>query len=124
MKIYNILPDTLLNSTTVTTLVFMPMVYSVLLSFFQEFKFAMLFAPFMSVCSKHAHYYDEKEKGSVQIPTLFVIGENDQVIVPVRSEALLPFFSKPQVIKHEGGHFVPATSKQKQAYLSFLDDQK
>ena len=84
----------------------------------------MLFAPFMSVCSKHAHYYHEMLNGLVQIPTLFVIGENDQVIVPVRSEALLPFFSKPQVVKHEGGHFVPATSKQKQAYLSFLDDQR
>ena len=82
----------------------------------------MLFAPFKSVCSKHAHFYEEKN--NVEIPTLAVIGENDQVIVPGRSEALLASFTRAQVIRHEGGHFVPATSKQKQAYLSFLDDQK
>ena len=88
----------------------------------QAFKFAMLFAPFMSVCSKHAHYYDEKK--SVKIPTMFVIGDNDQVIVPSRSELLLKFFCQTNVVRHDGGHFVPATGKQKQAYLSFLENQK
>ena len=89
----------------------------------QDFKFAMLFAPFMSVCSKHAQYYNQ-EKNVVKIPTLIVIGEGDQVIVPSRSELLLPFFNQAHVVRHEGGHFVPATSKQKQAYLTFLDNQK
>ena len=65
-----------------------------------------------------------QEKNAVKIPTLIVIGEGDQVIVPSRSELLLPFFNQAQVVRHEGGHFVPATSKQKQAYLTFLDNQK
>ena len=81
----------------------------------------MLFAPFKSACSKHSRYYVEASETKVELPTLFVIGQSDQVIEAARSEALLPFFSGPEVIKHEGGHFVPATSKQKQAYLTFLE---
>ena len=74
--------------------------------------------------SAYVIYASNQEKNAVKIPTLIVIGEGDQVIVPSRSELLLPFFNQAQVVRHEGGHFVPATSKQKQAYLTFLDNQK
>ena len=83
-----------------------------------NFDFAMFFAPFKSVCTKHEAMYKQ-----VNIPALFVIGEGDQVIEAKRSDALLPYFSQNTVVRHEGGHFVPATSKQKYAYIKFLEDQ-
>ena len=93
---------------------------TVLLCMMPEFKFdfAMVFAPFKSVCSKHDKFYQ-----SVDIPTLYVVGDGDQVIHPSQSEALLAYFTKATVVKHDGGHFVPATSKQKPAYLKFLEEQ-
>ncbi len=82
-----------------------------------KFRFAWLFAPFASVCSKHAHFYEE----STEIPTLFVIGQGDQVVAAERGQALMACFKQGQAVLHDGGHFVPATSKQKAAYLSFLE---
>ena len=84
------------------------------------FKFCMLFAPFMSCCSKHRSYFDEKTTSKAKIPSLFVVGNGDQVVDPRRSEALLAFFERPHLIHHDGGHYVPATGKQKQSYLEFL----
>ena len=84
------------------------------------FKFCMLFAPFMSCCSKHCSYFDEKTTSKAKIPSLFVVGNGDQVVDPRRSEALLAFFERPHLIHHDGGHYVPATGKQKQSYLEFL----
>lgn len=93
---------------------------TVLICMMPEFKFdfAMAFAPFKSVCSKHEKFYRD-----VDIPILYVIGDGDQVIHPTRSETLLAHFSKATIVRHEGGHFVPATSKQKPAYLKFLEEQ-
>jgi glutathione S-transferase/predicted esterase len=85
---------------------------------FSCFKFAMIFAPFKSACSRHDYIY---EGTKIDIPTMVVIGEGDQVIEASRSESLLAYFSRPEVVRHPGGHFVPATSKQKQSYLYFLD---
>ena len=84
------------------------------------FKFCMLFAPFMSCCSKHRSYFDENTTSKAKIPSLFVVGNGDQVVDPRRSEALLAFFERPHLIHHDGGHYVPATGKQKQSYLEFL----
>ena len=52
-----------------------------------------------------------------------MVGDGDQVINPRRSEALLDFFEQPKVIRHDGGHYVPATSKQKASYLEFLQER-
>ena len=87
------------------------------------FKFCMLFAPFMSCCSKHRSYFDEKTTSKAKIPSLFVVGNGDQVVDPRRSEALLAFFERPHLIHHDGGHYVPATGKQKQSYLEFLQER-
>lgn len=82
----------------------------------QNFKFAVLFSPFMSPCSKHAQYYGEK----AEIPTLFVYGKGDQVVNFTRSQALMAYFGQAEAVCHDGGHFVPASGKQKQCYLDFL----
>ena len=39
------------------------------------------------------------------------------------SEELLQYFVQPQLVEHEGGHFVPASSVQKKCYLEFLGRQ-
>ena len=70
---------------------------------------------------QHEVYYDHSLKA--KIPSLFVVGDGDQVINPRRSEALLDFFEQPKVIRHDGGHYVPATSKQKASYLEFLQER-
>lgn len=85
-----------------------------------HFKFAMLFAPFKSVCSKHQHYFEKVS----QLPALLVIGDGDQVVDPKRGLETVKLFENAQVVRHEGGHFVPATGKQKEAYLSFFDEQQ
>jgi hypothetical protein len=49
-----------------------------------------------------------------------VYGQDDKVIGDM-SRDLVPFFQDPAVVEHPGGHFIPATSKQKDAYLGFLN---
>ena len=36
------------------------------------------------------------------------------------SEELAGFFEAPKVLYHGGGHYVPATSKEKETYIHFL----
>ncbi len=85
-----------------------------------DFKFAMVVAPFKSRSSRHSYLYDEKLLGKIEIPTLIVIGDTDQVIELSMSNELLPYFKNATVLRHPGGHFVPATGKQKSDYLDFL----
>lgn len=41
-----------------------------------EFNFAIMISGFKSLCAPHAKYYDEK----IDVPSLHIYGENDQVI--------------------------------------------
>ena len=104
-----------------------------------NFRFAILFAAFKSRSSRHAHWYvhqhdqicssfdfklsicDRYTGSKVRLPTLYVLGEDDKVIEKALSEELLPLFTQPTVVYHPGGHFVPATGKQKPQYLDFLN---
>lgn len=81
------------------------------------FKFAVLFAGFKSRSSNHDRYYNQK----TIIPSLHVFGDNDQIILPEKSEELLSFFDNPKCIRHPGGHFVPASALQKKAYTEFFE---
>ena len=63
-------------------------------------------------------YGDDAKK--VTIPTLHVIGHNDQVIRKGVSELLLPLFEDPTVMYHSGGHYVAAKPQHKKPYLRFL----
>ncbi|RXG68770.1 Esterase OVCA2 [Armadillidium vulgare] len=82
-----------------------------------SFKFAITVAGFVSQCSPHQCLY----KDDVSIPTLHIIGETDQVIGSEMSEELLNYFKTAVVHRHSGGHYVPATSSEKEAYIKFLD---
>ncbi|XP_071111444.1 esterase OVCA2-like [Haliotis cracherodii] len=82
-----------------------------------KFNFAIFIAGFKSRCIPHESFYETL----VTIPTLHVFGDTDKVIPKEMSEALLPCYKEPVILQHPGGHFIPASSQQKQVYLQFLD---
>ncbi|GFO16536.1 ovarian cancer-associated gene 2 protein homolog [Plakobranchus ocellatus] len=84
----------------------------------QWFKFAILVAGFKSRSSKHSHHYN----GQATIPSLHVFGETDQIVSPEMSEELLQYFESPTVLRHPGGHYVPAAGPQKRFYVEFLEE--
>ncbi|XP_027718155.1 esterase OVCA2 [Vombatus ursinus] len=55
------------------------------------------------------------------LPSLHVLGETDRVIPSQESLELAGCFSGAVTLSHPGGHFIPAASPQRQAYLKFLD---
>jgi len=87
----------------------------------QWFKFAILFSGFKSHSTKHDKYYSGAKS---EIPSLHVYGEGDQVVSNVMSEDVVKCFSKATVKTHPGGHFIAATSAQKQAYITFLEEMR
>jgi len=84
-----------------------------------KFDFAVMVAAFKSVSTRHAHWYTPTTT-KVDIPTLHVMGAEDRVIKKPLSEDLLDLFEGPTKLYHPGGHFVPASSKQKASYYKFL----
>ena len=38
------------------------------------------------------------------------------------SEELAKYFENPVIIRHPGGHFVPASSAQKMKYIEFIEE--
>ena len=61
---------------------------------------------------------------SVKTPTLFVSGEQDQLISPDRTQQLIDTFDTSciQKFQHGGGHMVPTcTGDFKQTLRDFLD---
>jgi len=40
------------------------------------------------------------------------------------SSDLVPYFENPTVVEHPGGHFIPATSKQKEPYMNFIREHQ
>ena len=55
----------------------------------------------------------------INVPSLHVYGLEDKVIGGMSSD-LVPYFDNPTVVEHPGGHFIPATSKQKEPYMNFI----
>ena len=44
-----------------------------------------------------------------------------RVIETDMSEDLLKYFSNTDVLRHAGGHFVPASGEEKKAFVAFFD---
>ncbi|KAL1123323.1 hypothetical protein AAG570_002409, partial [Ranatra chinensis] len=84
--------------------------------FCADFKFVILVAGFKSLCSPHSNYYNV----TLDIPSLHVIGDTDNVISKERSLELLEIFKSPDVSRHPGGHYVPASKDYKQTYTDFI----
>ncbi|KAK9876346.1 hypothetical protein WA026_012655 [Henosepilachna vigintioctopunctata] len=81
-----------------------------------KFNFAILVAGFKSNSIAHSQYF----KKSNNVSSLHVFGIGDQVIPVEMSVALSNCFENPVIVRHEGGHFVPASSKEKEAYQNFF----
>ncbi|KAG5312156.1 OVCA2 Esterase, partial [Acromyrmex insinuator] len=78
-----------------------------------EFDFVIVISGFKSLCAPHAKYYDEE----IDMPSLHIYGENDQVIPTVMAEQISCLFSNKKELQHEGGHYVPS---KKDIYRDFV----
>jgi len=94
-------------------------------------KFCMIFCGFEPMASPYNELINDSEQ-PVVCPTLHSYGTQD-TIVPVKfSKKLAAIFkSQPHANKddekfvieheHEGGHYIPTNSNEKQLYRTFLD---
>lgn len=82
-------------------------------------EFAVLSSGFRSGSLVHLNFYESK----VQIPSLHIYGEADEIIPQEMSMALADTFTDPQVLTHPGGHFLPAQAAQKQTYVEFFRER-
>jgi hypothetical protein len=58
----------------------------------------------------------------IDLPNLHVIGIGDRVIPCLMSENLAnECFKNAEILRHDGGHFIPTTSEAKLTYIQFLD---
>ncbi|XP_053424507.1 esterase OVCA2 [Nycticebus coucang] len=60
-------------------------------------------------------------QGPLSLPSLHVFGDTDQVIPSQESMRLASRFPGAITLTHSGGHFIPVSAPQRQAYLKFLD---
>lgn len=66
--------------------------------------------------------FDRLAGQKIRIPSLHIIGENDQVVDHDRSESLAnDYFHCPFIIKHAGGHAIPSQASFRPQYMNFFD---
>jgi dienelactone hydrolase len=82
-------------------------------------QFAVCSSGFKSGSLAHLNYYCKK----VEIPSLHIFGETDDIIPKEMSAALADTFADPQILTHPGGHYFAATAKEKQTYINFFQDR-
>ena len=56
----------------------------------------------------------------IEIPSLHVYGEEDDIVIPEKSILTSKIFDKSIIYKHEGKHFIPKRSIDKKEYLKFI----
>ena len=83
------------------------------------FRFIILVACFQSGQEQHQPMYNHLRVG---LPSLHVIGTNDRVIPCFMSEKLAnEYYKDAEILRHDGGHFIPMTSESKLIYTKFLE---
>uniref|UniRef100_A0A182JQD1 Serine hydrolase domain-containing protein n=1 Tax=Anopheles christyi TaxID=43041 RepID=A0A182JQD1_9DIPT len=82
-------------------------------------QFAVLASGFRSGSLVHLNYYENK----VQVPSLHIFGETDEIITKDMSESLAETFLDPEIVTHPGGHYFPAQASLKETYVEFFRDQ-
>jgi fermentation-respiration switch protein FrsA (DUF1100 family) len=73
---------------------------------------------------RDSSYAELLREGQVSIPTLFVHGSADDLVMPERGRELQATFSEGSttLLEHPGAHFVPTcTGAVKQQIVQFLD---
>lgn len=102
-----------------------------------SFNFAILASGFKSSSLPHLKYYSER----IVLPSMHIFGTTDKIICTgmlfydlklftykihlfsEMSEALRNSFENSLAIKHEGGHYLPASALQKEDYQKFIKTQ-
>lgn len=57
----------------------------------------------------------------MNIPSLHIVGETDQVVDHIRSEELATkYYENPFIVRHSGGHTVPSQTLYRFKYLEFI----
>lgn len=79
-------------------------------------QFVIVTSGFKSGSLAHKNYYEE----TLFLPSLHIMGLNDQVINNTLSEDLAAIFEDPCNVRHVGGHYFPATAREKSVYIDFL----
>jgi predicted esterase len=83
------------------------------------FRFVILVASFKSGQDQHQSMYNNLQ---IDLPNLHVIGTGDRVIPCLMSETLAnECFKNAEILRHDGGHFIPTTAETKLSYTQFLD---
>ncbi|EDW96144.1 esterase CG5412 [Drosophila yakuba] len=82
-------------------------------------EFAVLASGFLSGSLVHMSAYEE----AINIPTLHIYGQTDEIIPKEMSESLTAHFKNAEVLEHTGGHYFPATAQQKQTFINFFQDR-
>ncbi|KAL7541379.1 hypothetical protein ACHAXR_010858, partial [Thalassiosira sp. AJA248-18] len=62
------------------------------------------------------------EDVQINVPSLHVMGESDELIPLQSSEALMKWYIQPTQHRHPGNHFVPVKKTDIQRYLQFFND--
>ncbi|XP_032681807.1 esterase OVCA2 [Odontomachus brunneus] len=78
-----------------------------------DFDFVIIISGFKSLCAPHSIYYNEE----IDIPSLHIYGENDQVIPTEMTKQISRLFTNKEEIHHEGGHYIPS---KKDIYRDFI----
>ncbi|KAJ8984403.1 hypothetical protein NQ317_003986 [Molorchus minor] len=81
-----------------------------------NFKFAIMSSGFKSGSLPHSKYYSDR----INLASLHIFGENDNIIPTEMSVALSSCFDEPMIVRHPGGHYLPATAVQKNSYQKFF----
>ncbi|CAB3406393.1 unnamed protein product [Caenorhabditis bovis] len=81
-------------------------------------RFAIFFSGFLSLSTMHDNLTQLR---IVDLPSLHLYGNADEIVASSKSELLADRFEIPAIrINHEGGHFVPTLSKQRAIVNEFL----
>lgn len=59
----------------------------------------------------------------VDLPSLHIFGLNDEIITPEMSKQLMSHFKSGKAVRHDGGHYFPAASLQKNDYIAFIKER-
>jgi len=64
--------------------------------------------------------YDSIYEPGISVPTLHVMGENDQLVSRLRSESLLQVCEGARLFEHAGGHDIPKSEEDREHCVQFL----
>ena len=79
-------------------------------------KFAVVFSGFKARFERFNWLYDPP----TQTPMLHVVGRNDPIVTPERSQELVNVNPTGTVLEHPGSHFVPSAAKYRNEVVNFV----